>query len=258
MAINPKYVPAGIEILHEDRDLLVISKAAGLLTVDDGRDSRTAYSALTHYVKKGQTKSRNRLFIVHRLDRDTSGLLIFAKNEEAKTKLQQSWDTTEKIYRAIVDGRPDPPDGKVQSFLTENSALRVFSTKDGRIGKLSVTDYKTIKPIGTDRTLVELKILTGRKHQIRVHMADLGHPVVGDSKYGQRIKGLKRIALHAYKLSFAHPFSGENLTFEASVPANFFGMGGMKSEPSEAKEPKKGSVVAAKREKNRRRSPRRK
>ena len=253
MAINQKYVPAGLEILHEDRDLVVVSKAAGLLTVDDGRDSRTAYSLLTHYVKKGQPKSRNRIFVVHRLDRETSGLLIFAKSEDAKSKLQLDWEQTEKIYLAIVDGKPAPPEGKIVSYLTENSAYKVFSTKDDRVGKRAETDYRTIKPIGDERALVELKILSGRKHQIRVHMADKGHPVVGDSKYGRRIKGLKRIALHAHKLTFAHPHSGDTLSFEAPVPPNFFGMGGMaselKTEPSRSKE----ATTAAKKEKNRRR-----
>ena len=223
-----RFQPRGIEFLHEDRDIIVVSKDAGLLTMDDGHGGRTVYSALTDYVKKGQPKSRARIFIVHRLDRETSGLLVFAKTEEAKTKLQEDWEQTEKVYLAIVEGRMEKEKGEITSLLAEGNNYTSYTTKDKKLGKESTTRWEVVKPIGDDRTLVRVTILTGRKHQIRLHMAELGHPVVGDVKYGKRIKGLRRIALHAFRLTFKHPWKGGEVSYEAPVPANFYGLGGLK------------------------------
>jgi tRNA pseudouridine32 synthase/23S rRNA pseudouridine746 synthase/23S rRNA pseudouridine1911/1915/1917 synthase len=219
-----KHQPMGLEILHEDRDIIVVNKAAGLLTMGTGRDGgRTAHAALDDYVKKGNHKSRERIFIVHRLDRDTSGALVFARTEKAKNTLQKNWEEAKKTYLAFVEGHPDPKEGKISSYLAENEARRVYSTKDKRKGRLSHTEYKVLKEVGT-RALLEITLLTGRKNQIRVHLADNGWPIVGDGKYGKKIRDNKRLALHSHTLSFDHPFRGERMIFEAPVPNTFHKM----------------------------------
>lgn len=214
----------GLDILHEDRDIIVVNKAPGLLTMGTGRDGgRTAHAALMDYVKKGNPKSRERVFIVHRLDRDTSGALVFARSEEAKKFLQDNWETAEKVYLAFVDGHPDPPEGEITSYLVENEARRVYSTKNTKIGRLSTTRYKVLKPIG-ERSLLEVTLLTGRKNQIRVHLADKGWPIVGDSKYGLKIRDNKRLGLHSHRLSFDHPWKKTRMEFTAPVPNTFHAM----------------------------------
>lgn len=214
----------GVEILHEDRDIIVVNKAAGLLTMGTGRDGgRTAHAALDDYVKKGNYKSRERIFIVHRLDRDTSGALVFARTEKAKETLQSNWEQAEKTYLAFVEGHPVPAEGLIESYLAENEARRVYATPNHRKGKRSQTRYKVIKEVG-ERSLVEISLLTGRKNQIRVHLADQGWPIVGDGKYGRKIRDNKRLALHSHLLTFDHPFSGKRMTFKAPVPATFHAM----------------------------------
>lgn len=222
--VKKKYQPMGLEILHEDRDIIVVNKAAGLLTIGTGRDGgRTAHAALDDYVKKGNYKSYERIFIVHRLDRDTSGVLVFARSEEAKLTLQKNWAKVKKTYLAFVEGHPSPPSGTIESYLTENEARRVFSTTDRRKGKLSTTRYQTLKQVGK-RSLLEITLLTGRKNQIRVHLADQGWPIVGDSKYGRKIRDNKRLALHSHILCFDHPYSGKAMTFSSPAPATFHQM----------------------------------
>lgn len=219
-----KHQPLGLEILYEDRDIIVVDKAAGLLTIGTGRDDgRTAQAALTDYVRKGNHKSRERVFIVHRLDRDTSGAIVFARSEEAKFTLQENWAEAEKTYLAFVDGHPDPPEGAISSYLVESGARRVYSTNNKTAGKLSHTKYKVLKTVG-ERSLLEISLLTGRKNQIRVHLADKGWPIVGDAKYGGKIRHNKRLALHSHVLSFNHPHSGERLTFTAPAPDTFHKM----------------------------------
>jgi tRNA pseudouridine32 synthase/23S rRNA pseudouridine746 synthase/23S rRNA pseudouridine1911/1915/1917 synthase len=216
-----KHRPGGLAILHEDRDIIVFDKPAGLLTISTEREkSRTAYFILTDYVRKGVAKSRNRIFIVHRLDRETSGILIFAKNEEAKFRLQDQWQDTKKQYLAVVHGRCEKAADTITTFLAENQARGVYTTSDVRKGKLSHTAYKVLKET-RDFSLLEVDLLTGRKHQIRVHLAGIGHPVVGDERYGKEHKRYPRLALHARSISFKHPFTGETMTFEAKIPAFF-------------------------------------
>ncbi len=216
-----KFLPGGLAILHEDRDIIVVDKPAGLLTISTEREkSRTAHFILNDYVRKGVAKSRNRVFIVHRLDRETSGVLIFAKSEEVKFKLQSQWPDTKKTYLAVVHGRCEKRDGTVTSYLAENQAYSVYETKDTRKGKLAHTAYKVLKET-RDFSLLEINLLTGRKHQIRVHLAGIGHPVVGDPRYGKERKPHARLALHAKSISFVHPFSGEPLTFDTKVPPFF-------------------------------------
>ena len=208
-------------ILYEDRDILVVDKPAGLLTMGTDSDkTRTAYFFLTDYVRKGYSKSRNRIFIVHRLDRETSGVVIFAKNIEAKVRLQDQWKDTEKKYLAVVHGQCAKMSGTITSYLAENKAHIVYSTSDRTKGKLSTTGYKVLKQT-KDSALLELDLWTGRKHQIRVHLAGIGHAVIGDRKYGKEDRDHTRLALHARSISFKHPFSGQQLTFEAQVPVYF-------------------------------------
>jgi tRNA pseudouridine32 synthase / 23S rRNA pseudouridine746 synthase len=219
---SSRHQPRGLKLLYEDRDILVIAKPFGLLTIGTAQDkSRTVHAILNDYVRKGNAKSRNRAFVVHRLDRDTSGILIFAKSEPVKLSLQENWPDTEKRYLAVVHGRLTPPEGMMESYLTENSALRVFSTLDPLKGKQAQTEYATLR-VAKGFSLLSLKLLTGRKHQIRVHLADKGHPVVGDRKYGREGDGHPWLALHAQSLSFTQPMTGERLTFTTPIP-DYFG-----------------------------------
>jgi tRNA pseudouridine32 synthase/23S rRNA pseudouridine746 synthase/23S rRNA pseudouridine1911/1915/1917 synthase len=216
---RPGSLPHGLVILYEDRDILVVDKPAGLLTIGTDRDkSRTAYFILTDYVCKGAARSRNRVFIVHRLDRETSGVLVFAKSEEAKLRLQGEWDETEKTYLAVVYGRCRKSAETITTYLAENRAHVVYSTSDPAKGKLSHTAYRVLKQT-KDFALLELNLLTGRKNQIRVHLAGIGHPIVGDRKYGSAKESRGGLALHAKSISFRHPASGQRLTFSAKVPA---------------------------------------
>ncbi len=211
----------GLVIIYEDRDILVVDKPPGLLTVGTDREkSRTAYFILTNYVRKGRYRSRDRVFIVHRLDRDASGILIFAKTQQAKLRLQGQWNETEKKYLAVVHGKCKIKSQTISTFLAENKAQVVYSTSDAAKGKLSHTAYKVLRQT-KDFALLEVDLLTGRKNQIRVHLADIGHPIVGDKKYGKGGTAHTRLALHARSISFKHPTSGEPLTFVAKVPGYF-------------------------------------
>ena len=216
-----KYQPKGLAILHEDRDIIVIEKPGGLLTIGTERDkTRTAHTILNDYVRKGDPRSRNRIYVVHRLDRETSGILIFAKSEAAKNYLQDNWQETDKRYLTIVYGTPADTTGTISSYLTENSAFTVYSTPDPAKGKLSHTEYTVLKE-AKGFCLLDIHLLTGRKHQIRVHMSESGHPVVGDKKYGKGHDSYGTLALHARSLSFTHPTSGRRMSFETDIP-DFF------------------------------------
>ncbi len=216
-----KYQPKGLTVLYEDRDIIVIEKPCGLLTMGTERDkSRTAHTILNDYVRKGDPRSRNRAYIVHRLDRETSGILIFARSEAAKNFLQEHWQETDKHYLTIVYGSLTPKTGTISSYLTENSAFTVYSTPDPARGKLSQTEYTVLKE-AKGFSLLEIHLLTGRKHQIRVHLSEKGHPVVGDKKYGKGKDSYGTLALHARSLSFTHPVNGKRLTFETGIPEFF-------------------------------------
>lgn len=219
---NRKFLPKGLVILYEDRDILVVDKPAGLLTVATKTEKlRTLHFVLTDYIRKGSAKSRKEVYVVHRLDQQTSGVLIFAKTETAKLTLQGRWPETAKEYLAVVHGRLAERSGTIRSYLTENKASQVvYATTDTTTGKLSHTAYKVLRET-KGFSLLEIHPLTGRKNQIRVHLADIGHPVVGDRKYGKGNEHYARMALHARSIAFNHPFNGKRLFFEADVPEYF-------------------------------------
>ncbi len=213
--------PRGLPLLHEDQDVLVVDKPAGLLTVGAERErARTAHSLLNEYVRKGDPRSRHRVYVVHRLDQDTSGVLLFAKSELAKRFLQDHWEATEKHYLAIVHGRLAAVEGTLTSYLAGNRAQRVYSTPDVSKGKLSRTAYRVLQE-AREFSLVDIHLLTGRKHQIRVQFADLGHPVAGDRKYGIGHRAFRRLALHARSIAFPHPHDGRPMRFDTGVPEEF-------------------------------------
>lgn len=214
----------GVAILHEDASIIVINKAAGLLSMATNRSRVSeldAYQQLTDYVKKDQR--RNRVYIVHRLDRDTSGVMVYAKTEEAKEKLQNNWHdvTKERTYTAVVDGSVSKNEDTITSWFKENEALKVYSVPEGKGGKQAVTHYKKIA--GNDSySKLEVELETGRKNQIRVHMQDIGHPVVGDRKYSSNKNNpIRRLALHATTLSFIHPDTDELVRYTVNVPKSF-------------------------------------
>ena len=216
-----KHQPKGVTLLYEDDAVIVVEKPCGLLTMGTDRDkSRTVHAILNDYVRKGNPRSRNRVYIVHRLDRDTSGILILAKSEAAKIFLQGHWQETEKRYLTVVSGSVSPKSGTISSYLAENSAFNVYSTPDPALGKLSHTEYAVLKEV-KGLSLLEIHLLSGRKHQIRVHLSEKGHPVVGDKKYGRGGDAYGTLALHARSLCFTHPVSGKRLSFETGVP-DFF------------------------------------
>ena len=216
-----KFQPKGLSILYEDRDILVADKANGLLTISNAKvKENTAYYLLTDYVRKGNQRSKNRIFIVHRLDRDTSGVIVFAKNEDAKRYLQDEWQGFEKKYCAIVQGILPEKEGIITSYLVENTAYKMYSVHDSKKGKLAKTGYKVLRE-SKKYSLLEIDLFTGRKNQIRVHFSEKGFPIVGDKKYGKKEKGIKRLALHAASITLLHPYTKEKMTFKAEVPAYF-------------------------------------
>ncbi len=208
----------GIAILHEDPDVIVIAKAAGVLSCATrrGGDEYCVEAALTDYVRKGQARSRKCVYLVHRLDRETSGVMMVAKTPEVQEYFRSNWnDLTEKTYLARVEGRFAEMEGAFESYLAEDPrTLKVHSVKDPAKGKLARTLYRVISVDGAT-SLVEVRLKSGRKNQIRVHFAESGHPVVGDARYGHSGGALM---LHSWRLAFVHPHSGEKMQFEAPPP----------------------------------------
>lgn len=211
-----------VNLLYEDDDIVVIAKESGLLSVPAGARTRekTAQQIVDDYVYAQD--GRSHAYTVHRLDQFTSGILIFAKNAAVQHKLRDSWSTyiVERRYMAIVEGKPKEPEGEISSYLIENKAMKVYSSRNPEKGKLSVTRYHVNK---TSRgySQVDVQILTGRKNQIRVHLSDLGCPIAGDRKYGAQSNPWGRMMLHNYILQFIHPVTRENLKFELPLPRNF-------------------------------------
>ena len=210
-----------LKIVYEDDDILVVNKGYGLLSMgNDKVKDGTAYSILKDYLKRKDP--RNKIFIIHRLDRDTSGLMMFAKNEKAKEAMQHNWNNMvlERRYVAVVEGNVEQDEGVIRSYLGETSAHEVFSTQDPEQGKLAVTRYRVLAR-GQGRSLVEYSLDTGRKNQIRVHSRELGHPIVGDRRYGAAVSPIGRLCLHARSLRFVHPRTRKDMNFQLPVPPKF-------------------------------------
>ena len=217
-----KYQPRGMTILYEDRDLLVIDKVSGLLSVSyEGGHDDTAYNRLGDYVRRGNSKSQARVFMVHRIDRDTSGVLVFAKTPGARKYLLDAWKGFSKQYSALVHGQLKEKTGIITSYLAEDQKHKMYSVKDSTRGKLAKTGYRTVRE-SKKFSLLEIDLHTGRKNQIRAHLAEQGHPVVGDNKYGDiENKKSTRLMLHAATLTLTHPHSKKKITFTADTPSAF-------------------------------------
>lgn len=210
-----------IQLVYEDSDILVINKGYGVLSMGtDNVKTGTAYSVMREYVKYHNPRAQ--VFIVHRLDRDTSGLMMLAKTQEAKDAMQHNWNNMviNRKYVAVVEGNVEQEEGVVRSYLAETSQFEVYSTNDPEKGQLAVTRYKRLAT-GNGYSLMELELDTGRKNQIRVHMKDLGHPIVGDRKYGAKSSPIHRLALHAQTLRFVHPITRKEMNFFTPIPARF-------------------------------------
>ncbi|CAM4258998.1 RluA family pseudouridine synthase [Jeotgalicoccus halotolerans] len=210
----------GLKILHEDDDLIVIDKESGLLSMGSKQERQmTAYRQLMEYVQS--IHPNNRVFIVHRLDRDTSGVMIFARSKMIQQHLQKAWTEAvqERSYIALVEGVMKK-DGTITSWLTEDKTFMMHSSPKPNHGQKAITHYKVLK---TNRkfSLLKVNLDTGRKNQIRVHMQDLGHPIAGDKKYGSEVNSINRLGLHANAIKFKHPTSGKVMRFESEVPASF-------------------------------------
>lgn len=212
-------VAKNIDIIYEDKDIIVINKPSGLLTVATEKEkNKTAYHLVMEYLKK--KNKNNRIFIIHRLDKDTSGIIMFAKNERAKHLYQDNWNdiVKKRCYYAVIDGKMENKEGTIKSYLKENGNM-VYSVKD-RSGKIAITEYKVLKEI-KNISLLDINLRTGRKNQIRVHMKENKTPILGDLKYGEKSKLINRLALHAYKLELINPVTKKLLTFEINMPNEF-------------------------------------
>lgn len=209
-----------LRIVYEDDDIIVVNKGYGLLSVGtDDKKEGTAYSILRDYLKR--LNPANKIFIVHRLDQHTSGLMLFAKNIKAKETMQHNWNNMvlDRRYAAIVEGCPEPPEGVYRSRLLENSQHLMYSTDDPK-GLEAVTRYKVLKS-RNGYSLVDVSLDTGRKNQIRVHMHDMGTPIAGDRRYGAKTSPIHRLALHARTLRFVHPVTRKDMNFSIPLPASF-------------------------------------
>jgi 23S rRNA pseudouridine1911/1915/1917 synthase len=206
----------GLKIVYLDDDIIVVDKAAGLLSMgSEGEKERTAHRILNDHLKALTNSPAQQAFIVHRLDRETSGLMMFARSRAVQAALQQNWKSVTKKYLAVVEGVPTKAEGTLRDNLEESKSLRMHRVDRG--GELAITHYRVVRK-GRHNSLIELTLETGRKNQIRVQMAGLGHPIVGDRKYGATTDPARRLALHSYELTFRHPVSGAPMNFQSPLP----------------------------------------
>ncbi len=204
-----------LDIVYEDKYIIVINKPHNLLTIATEKEKyNTLYHETLIYEKK-KNKS-NKIFIVHRLDKETSGLVLFAKSQKVKEIMQNNWSNVKRYYLALLEGKPNES-GTIKSYLKETKTLLSYSSTNG---KLAITNYKLLKS-NNKISLVEIQILTGRKNQIRVHMKDINHPIVGDMKYGSKLNPIKVMCLTAYKLEFFHPITKQNIIIKLPIPKEY-------------------------------------
>lgn len=232
--LNNKYV----KIVYEDKDLVVIEKSEGILSMAATGQQYCVKTVLDEYFKRRHFKCT--AHVVHRLDRETSGLMMYAKNIDTQRVLEDSWQNIvfDRRYVAVVSGCVEQPGGTISSWLKDNKAFVTYSSQEDNGGKYAVTHYRVLER-RPRFSLVELKLETGRKNQIRVHMQDIEHPVCGDAKYGDGNNPIGRLALHAFRLDFYHPRTGERMTFETPIPTRFqklFGLHKQNDESEEVKE----------------------
>jgi 23S rRNA pseudouridine1911/1915/1917 synthase len=205
-------------VLYEDPDVIVVDKPAGISTSStDG--SRSIQETISEFLKR-QSKGRYRAYVVHRLDKEVSGVLLFAKTRDAMNSVKDKWQETEKHYYALVEGIPKKAQDTIKSWLIEDKSQKVHSVREMPDAKFSVTNYTTLKQVNTN-TLLDIRTDTGRKNQIRVHLSDIGCPIVGDRKYGASDEFRRRVRLHAYSLSFPHPSDGRIITVKSPMPEGF-------------------------------------
>lgn len=212
-----KILPGNLYIIYEDRDFIVINKPSGLLSVSSAFEKEeTAHAILKRHF------SPKPVFVVHRLDQDTSGVMLFALNQQALLRLKDIFvaHDIERLYTAVVEGKLLTAQGTWQSFQVEDANYKVHETEDEEQGEIAITHFRTLTTTSR-HSLLEFRLETGRKNQIRVHCSSAGHPVVGDKKYGSSTNPIKRLALHAHFLSFIHPFSKKLMKFEAPIPVEF-------------------------------------
>jgi 23S rRNA pseudouridine1911/1915/1917 synthase len=208
-------------VLYEDEYLIVIDKPAGIAT--SSIDGSTNIQRIISEFLKDMSKGKIRTYVVHRLDKEVSGVLILAKSEEAMDSIKEKWHDTEKHYFALVEGSPENQEGTVSSWLIEDNAMKMRSVSERPGAKFAITHYKTIRKL-YNYTLLDVHTETGRKNQIRVHMSDIGCPIAGDRKYGASTDFIRRVRLHACSISFPHPVSGEIITVESAMPKGFLSL----------------------------------
>jgi 23S rRNA pseudouridine1911/1915/1917 synthase len=218
--INRPTLPAPFPVLYEDLCLIAVEKPPGLLSISTDREtSNTFYRAVNQCVQL-RSQGKERIFIVHRLDREVSGVMLFAKSQAIQEALQRNWSTTEKRYSALVEGHPPEKKGCIKNWLKENRIHKVYSCPEGPHARYAVTRYRECKRYPR-HALLEISLETGRKNQIRAHLSELGCPIVGDRKYGASENPIHRLALHAFSLTFTHPISGERITVKSPIPSIF-------------------------------------
>lgn len=216
-----KKTRSNLPIIFENDEIIVINKPSGLLSIaSDKEKGSTAYRMLTDYVQ--QKDKHNRIYVVHRLDEDTSGVLMVAKSEKLRDALQEKWNdlVSSRGYYAIVDGKLDKKSGTLTSYLKKNAQNMMYSSKKAGDGQYAVTHYKVIEE-NDKYSFLDVHIDSGRKNQIRVHLGDIGHNVIGDDKYGNPSNPIKRLGLHAYELVLTHPFTNKVMKFKAPLPKEF-------------------------------------
>jgi len=211
---------APFPVLYEDNDLIAVVKPAGILTYGERGTTGTSLYRMMNDFLRDRSKGKEKVFVCHRLDREVSGILIFAKSEKIQEQIKENWKGTQKRYYALVEGKPLKNEDTVQNWLKENKAQKVYSAKESPEAKFAVTHYKVIRELN-GYTLLEVSIETGRKHQIRVHLSDMGCPIVGDWKYGASRKITGHIRLHAFYFAMKHPVTGQMLEFTTRMPSGF-------------------------------------